>query len=140
MLNISRCSVSSLVSISRATIPTTPFIGVRISCDIVARNADLAASASSAVSLAERNLVSRFLRSVASRRSVCILASASSRSLLPCINSLFCSLYWLVCSLKVAPYPTVKATNKAINNDVPTDRFNAVQKSSRLLAGGKTPI
>ena len=47
-----RCNVSSSVVSSRSVMPITPFIGVRISWLIVARNVDLARDASSAASRA----------------------------------------------------------------------------------------
>ena len=51
----SRCSSVSGVSSSRLVMPMTPFMGVRISWLIVARNADFASAACSASSLASRS-------------------------------------------------------------------------------------
>ena len=44
----SRCSVVSFVPSARSIMPMIPFIGVRISCDILARKLDLATFAASA--------------------------------------------------------------------------------------------
>ena len=46
--------------------PMTPFIGVRISCDIEARNSDLAREAESASDLARRSCCSTSTREVTS--------------------------------------------------------------------------
>ena len=48
----SRCPRESSVSSVSAVIPMMPFIGVRISCDMLARNSDLLRFASSAASRA----------------------------------------------------------------------------------------
>jgi hypothetical protein len=48
----SRCSGASFVSSRSPTIPSTPFIGVRISWLIVARNSPFARAAASAASFA----------------------------------------------------------------------------------------
>ncbi len=62
----SRCSSVSGVSSSRLVMPITPFMGVRISWLMVARNADLASAACSASSLASRSDCSVFLLAVTS--------------------------------------------------------------------------
>ena len=54
MFTQSRCSALSGVSRSRLVMPMTPFMGVRISWLIEARNSDLAREASSASSFARR--------------------------------------------------------------------------------------
>ncbi len=55
VLTSRRCWPSSALRRSRSSAPSTPFIGVRISWLIVARNCDLARLAASAVSLALRS-------------------------------------------------------------------------------------
>ena len=64
----SRWSSFSGVSSSTPLIPITPFIGVRISCDIVARNALLASLADSAASRARCSAAASARWTVASVR------------------------------------------------------------------------
>ena len=66
----SRCSPLSSVSSSSSVMPSTPFIGVRISWLMVARNVLLALLAASAASLAARKSRSNCLPSVKSRTNV----------------------------------------------------------------------
>ena len=63
----SRRSASSAVSSASSVIPKMPFIGVRISWLMVARNSLLARLPASAVSFADRSSSSACLRSVMSR-------------------------------------------------------------------------
>jgi hypothetical protein len=60
-----RCSSSSCDSARRSAMPMTPFIGVRISCDMLARNSDLSRDAERASSRAVASSWSRRLRSMA---------------------------------------------------------------------------
>ena len=62
----SRCSGVRSVSSSSSVMPSTPFIGVRISWLMVARNSDLARCAASAASFARRSSSSACRRSVTS--------------------------------------------------------------------------
>src|ERR1022692_252700 len=61
-----RCSEVSLVSMRMLVIPMTPFMGVRISCDIAARNSLFARDAASASALARRSWLSVSTRDVMS--------------------------------------------------------------------------
>ena len=63
----SRWSLLSGVSSSKLVMPITPFIGVRISWLMVARNADLACASCSAASAASCNERSYFFCAVTSR-------------------------------------------------------------------------
>ncbi len=62
----SRCSAVSGVSMRMLVIPMTPFMGVRISWDIEARNSLLARDAKSASALALRSWLSVSTREVMS--------------------------------------------------------------------------
>ncbi len=55
----SRCSAVSVVSMRMLVMPMTPFIGVRISCDMDARNSLFARDAKSALGLRPAQLVLR---------------------------------------------------------------------------------
>ena len=63
----SRCVGVSSVSSSRPVMPMTPFIGVRISWLMLARNSDLVRLPASAISLASSRRFSYSRRSVMSR-------------------------------------------------------------------------
>ncbi len=63
----SRCSGSSGVVCSRSIVASTPCMGVRISCDIEARNCDLASDAAIASSRARASASSYCTREVTSR-------------------------------------------------------------------------
>ena len=69
VVRYSRCSGVSSVSSSSSVMPMTPFIGVRISWLMLARNSLLARLADSAASLAFCSSTSVCLRSATSRRS-----------------------------------------------------------------------
>ena len=71
----SRCSCVSSVSSSSPVMPMTAFIGVRISCDIVARNADFAAVAASASARAVTSSASRSAAASRARSSAPAIAS-----------------------------------------------------------------
>ena len=62
----SRCSTPRSVSSSNEVMPSTPFIGVRISWLMLARNSDLSCDAASAWSRADARAASASLRSVMS--------------------------------------------------------------------------
>ena len=77
----SRCSASRLVSSSRLVMPITPFIGVRISWLIFARNSLFARAADSAASFAALSASSPRTRSVTSQYMPCTPSTRSSRSM-----------------------------------------------------------
>ena len=75
----SRCSAVSSVSRASSVIPMIPFMGVRISWLMLAKNSDLRREASSAASLARTISCSAFFRALMSSR-----ASLSSCKVAAC--------------------------------------------------------
>ncbi len=113
----SLCSSSRSVSSSSPVMPMTPFMGVRISWDMFARNSDFARLASSAASFACFSPCSASLRSVTSRAIAETPTMALAESLtgdtvrergtrLPSLETRSVSY-----SLTVSPRPTLRRTS-----------------------------
>ena len=81
-----RCRTFSEVEASRLAMPSTPFIGVRISWLMVARNCDFARLAASACSRARTSSDSARFRSVMSRRMLVKKTSSPLRTSLTAIS------------------------------------------------------